>query len=163
MSDDPSTIDDAAEATQDALAAVASPKTCTITQFGHACEMLVALRLTLAGIPATLMPDGWPGYDLFAQRPEQKEPERISVKARYLSNYLTSYRSDVAGWDWIALVLLRETGAPAQFWILSYDVAVRISSPLRNGQRRLPLARLVKQWGEEKENFSLQRDDDPTA
>ena len=37
-------------------------------QFGDACEMLVAAHLTLAGLPATIMPDGWPDYDVTVQR-----------------------------------------------------------------------------------------------
>jgi len=36
----------------------------TTKQMGDACEMLIAAELTLAGMPATKMPDNWPGYDL---------------------------------------------------------------------------------------------------
>jgi hypothetical protein len=102
----------------------AHPNGCIPKQFGDACEMLVAAYLTLAGVPTTVMPDGWPDYDLIAQPPDRQQPERISVKARYKSLGTTSYRVDLEGWDWLALVFLAERGAKPQFWIIPRDVAL---------------------------------------
>ena len=54
----------------------------TTKQFGDACEMLVAARLTFADRPAAMMPSGWPDYDLIVQYPKNSTQQRISVKAR---------------------------------------------------------------------------------
>ena len=75
---------------------------------GDACEMLVAARLTLAGIPATKMPDGWPGYDVIAQPKGGGFPQRISVKSR---TFRRGYDKFVGydsrdEFDWLANVLL---------------------------------------------------------
>jgi hypothetical protein len=57
------------------------PKNYTKKQMGDACELLVAVEMTLAGVPALKVPDLWPGYDVIAQ-PVGKDPQRISVKSR---------------------------------------------------------------------------------
>ena len=43
----------------------------TTKQMGDAGEMLVAAELTLAGIPALMVPDNWPSYDVIAQPPPE--------------------------------------------------------------------------------------------
>ena len=55
---------------------------CTTRQMGDACEMIVAAEMSLAGAPATKMPDGWPDYDVIAQPTSGGPPQRISVKSR---------------------------------------------------------------------------------
>lgn len=80
----------------------------TSKQMGDACEMLIAGELTLAGIPATKMPDNWPSYDVIAQPKNVEAPQRISVKSRTFShgsgNFITYKANDQ--FDWLAIVLL---------------------------------------------------------
>ena len=81
----------------------------TNKQMGDACEMLVAAELTLAGIPALKVPDGWPGYDVIAQ-PPGTDPQRISVKSRTFASgaaYVEYAQTDI--FDWLAIVLLPST------------------------------------------------------
>lgn len=104
--------------------------------------MLVAARLTLAGLPATVMPDGWPDYDLIMQPPNET-PQRISVKSRCLSPRAAAkhrYRFSPNGWEWIAFVFV-PAGESEQIWILPAAVALKWSSPDGKG-RQLPLALL---------------------
>src|SRR4051812_600070 len=81
---------------------------------GGACEMLVAAELTLAGIPALKVPDGWPGYDVIAQ-PLDVAPQRISVKSRTFKRgaaFVTYSALDL--FDWLAIVLLPGDGFPTR-------------------------------------------------
>jgi hypothetical protein len=90
--------------------------TLTSKQFGDAAEHLVIGRLGLAGIPATKMPDAWPGYDLIAQSDNDRPPLRISVKALRAGNGKVAafWYFDPDGWDWLVLIRVNvETGSPA--------------------------------------------------
>ena len=130
----------------------------TPKQIGDGCEMLVAAHLTLAGSPAVLMPDGWPGYDLIAQPPDG-QPQRISVKARSRSHrgrstHTCHFYPD--GCEWIAFVFLPED-EPERIWIVPADVARDLSLP--DGiRRKFPLALLEKKLATWKGNFALQRE-----
>jgi hypothetical protein len=130
----------------------------TTKQIGDACEMLVAARLTLAGNPATVMPDGWPHYDLIAQPPD-RSPQRISVKTRYQGSTHTFHFSP-EGCDWIAFVFLPATGTE-RIWILPVDDARNISAS-DGVRRRLPLARLAEQLNNWESNFCLSEGDSAT-
>lgn len=82
----------------------------TTKQMADACEMLVAGELTLAGVPASKMPDFWPSYDVMAQ-PVRRGPQRISVKSRTFhwgGWYVTYNKHDE--FDWLAVVLLPGDG-----------------------------------------------------
>jgi hypothetical protein len=80
----------------------------TRKQMGDACEMLVAAELTLAGIPATKLPDNWPGYDLIAQLHGVDQLQRISVKSRSLNSSSDAfvYYDTADEFDWLAVVLV---------------------------------------------------------
>jgi hypothetical protein len=134
----------------------------TTKQFGDACEMLVAGHLTLAGIPTTKMPDSWPVYDLVAQRPDGTPPQRISVKGRRQSDsrpgHRPTYRFDMGGWDWLALVWVPERGGPPQFWIIPADVL-----DSQRAQQGLPHAHLIERFGQWRDNFSLRRNQEGMA
>jgi hypothetical protein len=132
----------------------------TTKQIGDACEMLVAAYLTLAGMPAALMPDGWPHYDLIAQ-PPNGEPQRISVKARCRSARASSthtFHFELGNCDWIAFVFLPQVdvsmAGSEMIWIVPTDVARDLSLPDGTGHR-LPLAHLLAKFGVWKGNFTL--------
>ena len=84
------------------------PRAFNNKQMGDACEMLVAAEMTLAGVPATMMPDNWPCYDVIAQPKDGGAPQRISVKSRTVkrggTNYVLYNAKDQ--FDWLAIVLL---------------------------------------------------------
>lgn len=84
----------------------------TPKQMGDACEMLVAAEMTLAGIPALKVPDGWPHYDVIAQPQGEAQPQRVSVKSRTFKNKSDDYVSyDVNDqFDWLAIVQLPGDG-----------------------------------------------------
>ncbi len=94
------------------VAFVMAPRPYTRKQMGDACEMLVAGELTLAGIPATKMPDNWPFYDVVAQPKDGGEPQRISVKSRTFKRGGDTFISyEVTDeFDWLAVVLLPGDG-----------------------------------------------------
>jgi hypothetical protein len=130
----------------------------TSKQFGDACEMLVAAHLTLAGLPATIMPDGWPDYDVIVQPPKGL-PQRISVKGRSLSprsGATHTFHFFPDGYEWIAFVFLPEA-EPARIWIVPADV-VRESSLTDGDGLRLSLALLETKFAAWKDNFTLQRE-----
>ena len=111
---------------------------------GDACEMLVAAELTLAGIPASKMPDGWPGYDVVAQPPDVSiPPQRISVKARTFKRggdtFVVYSNRDV--FDWLAIVLLPgDNLAERRFFLIprthADEVARRDSEESRTADQR---------------------------
>jgi len=81
-------------------------KNYTTKQMADAGEMLVAVELTLAGVPSLRVPDLWPGYYVIAQ-PLGREPQRISVKSRTFKPgpaYVSYNETDI--FDWLAIVLL---------------------------------------------------------
>jgi hypothetical protein len=103
--------------------------TLTAKQFGDSCEMLVLSRVTLAGTPTAKMPDGWPGYDLIAQRPGNNAPLRISVKARHAdcNNGNPYFAFDADGsFDWLACVAVSPDGG-ARCFLLPYERAVAVA------------------------------------
>ena len=88
----------------------------TSKQMGDACEMLVACELTLAGVPAMKMPDGWPDYDVITQPRHGGVPQRISVKSRtFKRGGDTFVYYDVKDdFDWLAIVLLPGADQPCR-------------------------------------------------
>ena len=80
----------------------------TIKQFGDACEYVILAELSFAGLSATKMPHGWPGYDLMIGG---RRDGRISVKGlRYTSQAAVSrvWRFMPDGWVWLALIRFEE-------------------------------------------------------
>jgi hypothetical protein len=78
----------------------------TTKQMGDAAEMLVAAELTLAGIPAFIVPTNWPSYDVVAQHPD-RGLQRVSVKARTFArsgNFVAFDNDD--RFEWLAIVIL---------------------------------------------------------
>ena len=111
----------------------------TTKQFGDAVEHLVIGRLGLAAIPATKMPDCWPGYDLIAQIPDNDRPLRISVKGLRAGNgkpagfwYFTP-----GGCDWLVFVRYNTETDTLRCYLLPHDKAVELSAPATDGRRRL--------------------------
>jgi hypothetical protein len=89
------------------------PRRYTPKQMGDACEMLVVAELTLAGVPAVKMPDGWPGYDVIAAPKDERKPQAISVKSRTFKrggNAYVEYDIRDSSFDWLAIVLLPGEG-----------------------------------------------------
>jgi hypothetical protein len=109
-----------AETPQDASQKVAY----TRKQMGDACEMRVAVELTLAGIPALKVPDNWPDYDVIAQ-PLDGEPQRISVKSRTFKRGAAYVEYDAGDkFDWLAIVLLPGDGeAKRRIYLISRQLA----------------------------------------
>ena len=101
-------------------------KALTTKQMGDAGEMLVAAEITLAGIPAFTVPEGWPGYDVIAQ-PTAGPPVRVSVKARTYAksgNFIGYPEADVRKFDWLAIVILPGPGSDKRrIFIVPADVA----------------------------------------
>jgi hypothetical protein len=74
---------------------------------GDACEMLVAAELTLAGVPAMIVPAHWPDYDVIAQPTDGRPLQRISVKSRMFKRGSAFADYDVTDeFHWLAIVLI---------------------------------------------------------
>jgi hypothetical protein len=84
-----------------------TPRAYTNKQMGDACEMLVAAEVTLAGVPALLMPANWPDYDIIAQ-PKVGVPQRIYARSRTFKRGGDTFVDfdSTAQFDWWAVVLL---------------------------------------------------------
>ena len=95
----------------------------TTKQRGDAAEHYVISMLGFNNIPASKMPDNWPGYDLVAQLPGNVPPSRISVKFCTYSKAAGSYvgYEPRDQFDFIALVVKYPTGF--RTWILPRAVA----------------------------------------
>jgi hypothetical protein len=119
----------------------------TPKQFGDACEHYVIAMLGFAGVPATKMPDAWPGYDVIAQ-PGQGTPLRVNVKGRNISPGFRSYRFrfDDEEWDWLAAVLRYPETGKIRCWMLPRDLAFRASTREPQGTRVLRLATLEERY-----------------
>jgi hypothetical protein len=103
----------------------------TTKQMGDAGEMLVAVELTLAGVPALRAPEIWPGYDVIAQPLQPAPPQRISVKTRTFAksgNFVGYGEQDV--FDWLAIVILSGPGCEQRrIFIVPREVADKRSYP----------------------------------
>lgn len=95
----------------------------TTKQRGDAAEHYVISMLGFNNIPASKMPDNWPGYDLVAQLPDDTKPLRVSVKFRTYSDGPGAYigYEPVEQFDFIALVL--KYPDRLRTWILPRAVA----------------------------------------
>lgn len=126
----------------------------TTKQFGDACEHYVIAMLGFANVPATKMPDGWPGYDVLAQ-PVGEPPQRINVKGRRWPNSGRAFRLQANGpWEWVAAVVI-ET-ATIRCWLLPRNEALRLSTVMpMDGERRLNLSTLFTQCGQWEGNFAI--------
>jgi hypothetical protein len=109
----------------------------TTKQMGDAGEMLVAAELTLNGIPAFVLPDNWPGYDVIAEDPD-RGPQRISVKTRTFapSGNFVGFGNDDK-FDWLAIVILSGSGcATRRIFIVTNKIAKERSYPADNRNGR---------------------------
>ena len=95
----------------------------TTKQRGDAAEHYVISMLGFNNIPASKMPDNWPGYDLVAQPPDDTKPLRISVKFRTYSDAPGAYigYQPTEQFDFIALVL--KYPSRLRTWVLPRAVA----------------------------------------
>jgi hypothetical protein len=82
-------------------------RTLTTRQFGDACEYAVLAELNFGGLPATKMPDGWPGHDLLVGG---RTDGKISVKGIRARSHSRWWRFPPTGWDWMALVWFTSEG-----------------------------------------------------
>ena len=86
----------------------------TPKQKGDAGEMLVAAELSLAGVAALKVPDGWPGYDIVAQPQDGRTAQRVQVKTstykRGGGSFVLYQSVDV--FDWLAVVFLPSNDLP---------------------------------------------------
>jgi hypothetical protein len=109
----------------------------TTKQMGDAGEMSVAAELTFHGIPALLVPDNWPHYDVIAQ-PHDRPPQTISVKTRTFasSGNFVGYRHDDQ-FDWLAVVILPSKGLEMRrIFIVPRNIADQRSYVAENRQGR---------------------------
>lgn len=131
----------------------------TRKQMGDACEMLVAVELTLAGIPALKVPDLWPGYDVIAQ-PAGRDPQRISVKSRTFKEGPAFIRYDTNDvFDWLAIVILEKTAR--RIYIIPRHLAdktARRNAPTTKSAdgRYWRINEIHKRFAEYENNFLLQ-------
>lgn len=130
----------------------------TTKQIGDAYEILAAARLTFAGLPANVMPDGWPDCDLIVQPPNERS-QRISVefglsRAVMVQTHLSLAPTPVSG---------SPSSSPPQAesernWMIPVDLARDLSSPGGSGQE-LPLAHLDEKSTARKDKFTLLGED----
>jgi hypothetical protein len=94
-------------------------RVCTHKQFGDAGEHLVLAALALqADIPATKMPDNWPGYDLIAA-PAGRPQVRISVKTNSQGPASGNVKFKAASeFDWLCIVLVDSATKQHRIWYL---------------------------------------------
>ena len=134
----------------------------TAKQIGDGCELLVAGELTLAGVPATKMPDNWPGFDVIAQ-PEGESLQRISVKARTFKRggdaFVDYWGKDE--FDWLAIVLLPGAGqSRRRIFIVPRSVADAQTSKRKTKQpddRYWRLDRVAEALSEYEDNYKLSK------
>ena len=132
-------------------------------QMGDAAEMLVAAELTFGGVPALKVPDNWPGYDLIAQKRDDPEPQRISVKSRTYkkggSNFVVY--GNVDPFDWLAVVLLAcpEPQKPRRIFLIPRAVAdakARQDKPTaKTNERYWSIDQTEALFAEFEDNFGL--------
>lgn len=145
--------------------AIMTSRPFTSKQMGDACEMLVAAELTLAGIPALKVPDGWPHYDVIAQPPGSL-PQRISVKSRTFKTGAAYLEYNcIDEFDWLAAVILG-TGArrifivPRRFADLH---ARRDRSPRTSHLRYFRVDQIGDLFAAWEANFCLQDQAEPSG
>ena len=128
-------------------------------QMGDACEMLVAAKLTLHGVPAIKVPDNWPDYDVVAHLGDQLQ--RISVKSRSVGNlHYIGFNPETC--DWLAIALIFDDGT-RQFFIIPQDIAktnaFRPSFIVpKAATHRVYVRAIFKALSAYKDNFTLCRD-----
>jgi hypothetical protein len=109
-------------------------KPLTKKQFGDACEHLISAELGFAGRPNTIMPGGWPDYDIITS-----DGQRISVKGtdERDGGDKAWWKFGPDGWDWLALVKFHRSGERSIF-LVPHDIAIKLSSgPDYDGDYRL--------------------------
>jgi hypothetical protein len=123
----------------------------TCKQFGDSSERLVADKLTAAGTSTVLCPVNHPGFDLVTLA--HGKALTVQVKARHPSHPHPAFRFAANGFDWLALVRV-EHDAP-RIWLLPREVALAVSTSLRNGMRRISHASLLNELRQWEDNFAL--------
>ena len=139
----------------------------TTKQRGDAAEHYVISMLGFNNVPASKMPDNWPGYDLVAQPPRNTRPLRISVKFRSYKTALGAYigYEPAEQFDFIALVLKYPSGL--RTWILPRSVADETalnpkgSSSGKFTKREWQVKSIEKRFPTYENNFRLDGDDAP--
>jgi hypothetical protein len=130
----------------------------TTKQFGDACEYAVLAEISFAGLPATKMPDGWPGYDLMVGgRPDG----RISVKGlRHTGKPGGSrfWRFKPEGWDWLALIRFNEDQTRS-IYIAPHEWALSVAR--RGNDGLCDLYGSTSELENFRDNFRLERRETP--
>jgi hypothetical protein len=101
----------------------------TTRMVGDGGELYVAAMLNFHGIPTTVMPRGWPGYDLVAEK--NGELLRIQVKTANASKQEWKKSQSMRMWnpgstqryDWLALVLWNPEGPEICAWLMPSAIA----------------------------------------
>ena len=136
-------------------------KDLTTKQRGDAAEHYVIAMLGFNGVPASKMPDNWPGYDLVAQLPGDQPPSRISVKFCTYSDKPGSYvgYEPKDHFDFIALVL--KYPDRSRTWILPRTIA-HTTALNPNGsksgkftKREWQIKAIEKRFPQYEDNFAL--------
>ena len=101
----------------------------TTRMVGDGGELYIAAMLNFHGIPTTVMPRGWPGYDLVAEN--NGELLRIQVKTANASKQEWKKSASMQMWnpgnsskyDWLALVRWDPEKPEVSVWIIPSAVA----------------------------------------
>lgn len=101
----------------------------TTRMVGDGGELYVASMLNFHGIPTTVMPRGWPGYDLIAEK--NGELLRIQVKTANASKQEWKKSESMRMWnpgntekyDWLALVLWNPEISKIRAWLMPSAIA----------------------------------------
>ena len=101
----------------------------TTRMVGDGGELYVASMLNFHGIPTTVMPRGWPGYDLIAEK--NGELLRIQVKTANASKQEWKKSQSMRMWnpgnsekyDWLALVLWNPEISEIRAWLMPSAIA----------------------------------------
>ena len=112
----------------------ASTSKLTSKQFGDACEHLISAELGFAGRPNTIMPGGWPDYDIIAS-----DGQHISAKGtdERDGGDKAWWKFSPDSWDWLALIKFHRSGERSIF-LVPHGVAIKLSSdPDSDGDYRL--------------------------
>lgn len=133
----------------------------TTKQRGDAAEHYVISMLGFNNIPASKMPDNWPGYDLVARLPGDFKPFRVSVKFRTYSDAPGAYigYEPEEMFDFIALVIKYPTGL--RTWILPRDVANKTALNPKGSKsgkftkREWQIKSIEKRFSDYENNFGL--------
>ena len=133
----------------------------TTKQRGDAAEHYVISMLGFNNIPASKMPDNWPGYDLVAQLPDDTKPLRVSVKFRTYSDAPGAYigYEPAEQFDFIALVSSIRTAFEHGYFRVPSRMRLRsIRAEAKSGKftkREWQVKSIAKRFPAYENNFGL--------